>query len=99
MRKSNLLLIKDILAVDLDEINLNDNNNFDEDDGDNIFHLRFLVCPSKFEKRKALTKNKWRINANSVAFQKMTEVLHVRRWEKKHTHTQLLLRNAFSVNQ
>ena len=47
-----------ILAVDLDEINLNDDNNFDEDDGDIIFHLRFLICPGKFEKRKALKKDK-----------------------------------------
>ena len=43
-----------ILTVDLDKINLDNNNNFDEDDPDTIIHVRLLACHSKFKKRTAL---------------------------------------------
>ena len=45
-----------ILTVDLDKINLDNNNNFDEDDPDTIILTRFLGWHIKFEKRKALKK-------------------------------------------
>ena len=45
-----------ILAVDLDKINLDNDNNFDEDDPDTIIHARLFPRCSKFEKRKALKK-------------------------------------------
>ena len=32
-----------ILAVDLDKINLDNDNNFDEDDPDTIIHVKFLA--------------------------------------------------------
>ena len=54
-----------ILTVNLNYINLD--NNFDEDDPDTIILIRLLAWHSKFEKRKALEKDKCRINANSVA--------------------------------
>ena len=43
-----------ILTVDLDKINLDNNNNFDEDDPDTIIQVRLLACHSKFKKRTAL---------------------------------------------
>ena len=45
-----------ILAVDLDKINLDNDNNFDEDDPDTIIHVRLLAWHSKYEKRKVLKK-------------------------------------------
>ena len=47
---------KHIPAVDLDKINLDSDNNFDEDDPDFIIHARLLVWHSKVEKCKALKK-------------------------------------------
>ena len=44
------------LAVDLDEINLDHDNNFYEDDPDTIVHVRLLAWHSKFEKCKAFNK-------------------------------------------
>ena len=44
----------DILAVDLDKINLEEDNNFDDDDPDT--HNGLLTLHSKFEKSKALKK-------------------------------------------
>ena len=41
-----------ILAVDLDEINHDNDNNFDEEDNDTLIHTRLLA----WEKRKALKK-------------------------------------------
>ena len=53
--KSQFLLIKWVLLVlDLDKINLDDDNNFDEDDRDIIIHVRLLARRNKFEKPKAL---------------------------------------------
>ena len=46
----------DILAVDLDKINLEEDNNFDDDDPDTITHNGLLTLHSKFEKSKALKK-------------------------------------------
>ena len=54
-----------ILSVNLNNINLD--NNFDEDDPDTIILIKLLAWHIKFEKRKALKKDKWRIIANSVA--------------------------------
>ena len=55
-----------ILGIDLNNICLDDTN-YDEDNLETIIHIKFLVWHIKFEKRKALKKNKWRINAASVA--------------------------------
>ena len=44
-----------ILAVDLDKINLDEDNNFDEKDSDTVIHVRLLVLHSKFAVRKAKT--------------------------------------------
>ena len=45
-----------ILAVGLDKINLDNDNNFYEDDPDTIIHVRLLVWCNEFKKRKALKK-------------------------------------------
>ena len=45
-----------ISAVGHDEINLDNNNNFDEDDPDTIIHVKLLAWCSKFKKCKALKK-------------------------------------------
>ena len=45
-----------ILAVVLDKINLDNDNNFDEDDPNTIIHVRHLAWLSKFERCKALKK-------------------------------------------
>ena len=45
-----------ISAVGHDEINLDNNNNFDEDDPDTIIHVKLLAWCSKFKKSKALKK-------------------------------------------
>ena len=42
-----------ILAVNLDKINLDDDNNIYEDDLETIVHVRFLTCRNKFEKHKS----------------------------------------------
>ena len=55
-----------ILSANLNNINLDDNNH-KEDDPDTIIHFRPLAWHSKFEKWKALKKDKWRINANGMA--------------------------------
>ena len=47
---------KHILAADLDKINLDNDNNFDEDDPDTIIHVRLLDWRSKFKKHKTLKK-------------------------------------------
>ena len=44
------------LAVVLDKVNLDNDNNFDDDDPDTIIHVRLLAWCSKFEKCKALKK-------------------------------------------
>ena len=41
-----------ILILDLDKINLDNDNNFDEDDLDTIIHARLLAWCSKFKKHK-----------------------------------------------
>ena len=46
-----------IFAADLDKINLDNDNKFDEDDSDTIIHARLLAWRSIFEKRKKLKKN------------------------------------------
>ena len=45
-----------ILAVDLDKINLDSDNKFDEDDPDTIIPVRLLAWHSKIKKHKALKK-------------------------------------------
>ena len=45
-----------ILAAYLDNINLDNDNNFDEDDLDTISHVRLLAWRSKFKKCKAIKK-------------------------------------------
>ena len=45
-----------ILGLDLDEININDNDNFCEDHPDTVNHFRILPWHNKFEKRKILIK-------------------------------------------
>ena len=56
-----------ILAADIDQINLDNDNNFEENNPDTIFHVRLLTWCSKFKKHKTLKKNKRRINAYSIA--------------------------------
>ena len=41
-----------ILVVDLDEINLDDDKNFDEDDFETIIYVRSLAWRNKFKKCK-----------------------------------------------
>ena len=45
-----------IFAVDLDEINIDNDNNFDEDDADTIIHVRLLTWCSKSKKCRTLKK-------------------------------------------
>ena len=52
--KSNLLLIRGILPIDLD--NLDEDTNFDENNLDTDIYVRLLVCCSKSEKCKARKK-------------------------------------------
>ena len=54
--KSNLLLIRGILPVDLDKINLDEDTNFDENNLDTDIYVRLLACCSKSEKCKARKK-------------------------------------------
>ena len=67
-----------ILGVDLDRINLDNDDNFDEYDPDTIVHVRLLAWHSKFEEHKAPKKD-LRINACSVASNKMVGLVLVRR--------------------
>ena len=46
-----------VLGVDLDKINLDDDNNFDENGSETIIHVRLLAWHKKFEKRKAYKKD------------------------------------------
>lgn len=45
-----------ILRVDLDKVNLDNDNEFDENDPDTTVHVRLLAFPGKIEKSKALIK-------------------------------------------
>ena len=45
-----------ILGVDLDKVNLDNDNKFDENDPDTTVHVRLLAFPGKIEKSKALIK-------------------------------------------
>ena len=47
---------KQILAADLDNIELDNDNNFYEDDPDTIIHVGILTWRSNFKTRKALKK-------------------------------------------
>ena len=47
----------DILAVDLDEIKLDDGKNFDEDDLDTIINLKLLAGHGKFGKSTEFKKD------------------------------------------
>ena len=47
-----------ILVVDLDKFNLDDDNNFYEDNPETIIHVKLLAWHNKFEKHKALKKDK-----------------------------------------
>ena len=56
-----------IFAVDLHEIDLDNDNNFDEDDPDTIIHVRLVAWHSECENRKVFKKNNnWRINGSSM---------------------------------
>ena len=46
-----------IVAVDIDKINLDNDNNFYDDDSDTIIHVRLLVWRNEFQKRKAFKKD------------------------------------------
>ena len=61
--KSYLLL--HIVTVDLDKVNLDNNNNFEEDDSDTNIHVGLLTWCSKFELKKI--GHKRIVNAYSVA--------------------------------
>ena len=61
-----------ILGVDLDKINLDNDNNFDEDDPDTIIHVRLLAWHSKFEKCKALK--------NYISKELIAVAWHPKRW-------------------
>ena len=61
--KSYLLL--HIVTVDLDKVNLDNNNNFEEDDSDTNIHVGLLTWCSKFEFKKIGDKRI--VNAYSVA--------------------------------
>ena len=56
-----------ILAVDLDEINLDEDCDFDEYDPDTIIHVRLLAGVVNLKNLKHLQKDKRRINVYSVA--------------------------------
>ena len=71
-----------ILGLDLDKINLDDENNFYEDDPETIIQVRLSAWRNKFEKRKALKKDRWRINACSMASYKMVGWVLARKWGK-----------------
>ena len=45
-----------ILGVDLDKVNLDNDNKFDENDPNTTVHVRLLAFPGKIEKSKALIK-------------------------------------------
>ena len=45
-----------VFAADLDKINLDNDNKFDEDDSDTIIHAKLLAWRNIFEKRKTLKK-------------------------------------------
>ena len=45
-----------ILGGDLDKINLDDDNNFDDDDPEILIHVRPLAWQNKFERAKHLKK-------------------------------------------
>ena len=51
----------------LDEINLDDDNSFDEDDPETNIYVRLLAWCNKLKKLKSLRKRKQRINACNVA--------------------------------
>ena len=57
----------EMVILNIARNNINRDNNFDEDDLDTIILIKLLAWHIKFGKRKALKKNKGRINANSVA--------------------------------
>ena len=59
-----ILLIKDILAVDLDKINLHSDNNCDEDDPDTIIHVIHLAGVVNLENAKHFIR---RTNAKILA--------------------------------
>ena len=60
-----------ILRIDLNNINLSDTN-YNEEDPENIIHVRLLAWQSKFEKPKALKKE---LNEKL-----MLAAWHSRRW-------------------
>ena len=61
-----------ILAADLDKINLDNDDNFNEDDSNTIIHVKLLAWRSKFKKRKALKKK--------TSKELMPAAWHTRRW-------------------
>ena len=73
--KSRILLINDILAVDLDKINLHDDN-CDEDDPDTIIHAILLAGVLNLENGKHFIR---RTTARTWASSKIVEFFHVRR--------------------
>ena len=52
----NIACQRHVLAEDLDNIDLFNDNNFNEDDPDSIIHVKLLAWHRKSKKRKALKK-------------------------------------------
>ena len=48
----------DILGVSLDKFNIDDDNNSYEDYRNTTIHVKFLALSNKFEKCKAIEKNR-----------------------------------------
>ena len=69
----------DILAVDLDKINLDDDNSFDEDDPILLFMSDFWLGIVHLKNSNHLEKDKQRINVFGVASSTMMRLVHVRR--------------------
>ena len=70
-----------ILVADFDKISLDDDTNYDEEDMKLLFTSEFGVINLK--NAKHLEKVIWRINACSVASNKMVGLVFVRIWEKR----------------
>ena len=72
------------LSVDLNNINLDDVK-FDEDDPENIIHVRLVAWRNRYKQRRAYRKDigKQIINACSMASNKMVGLMHARGWKKR----------------
>ena len=52
-----------LLTKDLNNINLDDDDNFGHDHPETIIHVRFMAWCNGYKQRKACQKFRWRINA------------------------------------